>query len=215
MAEIKLKLAPRDHIDPLENVDAALTNFRQDHDAATLAAQTELHELTNKVNNLRAECSRSALDWISHDEHLARTDELEREQLEWTKKMAGDEAKLKQLEAELRECKEECAMWEEVDVDEEVDFSGDALALRFFRNLGFVPSYNSQQQQQTQTQLTATSKRKSATGVPLAQAATFDRLLVRSESTGRASMFDVTVEGREAKGWSEKDLTDQLWRAAT
>lgn len=83
-------------------------------------------ELTNKISNLRAECSRSALDWISHDEHLARTHELEREQLEWTKKLAGDEAKLKQLEAELRDCKEECAMWEEVDVDEEVDFSGDA-----------------------------------------------------------------------------------------
>ncbi|CAD6885014.1 unnamed protein product [Tilletia caries] len=139
--EIKQGFSPREHVDRLENVDAVITNFRKEQDQQEESAVAELRDLTNKLTNLKAECSRSHLDWIPHDEHVARIHELEREQAEWGKKLFADEGKLRQVEEELREAKEEVAMWEGVQVEDEVEFTGDALALRFFRFLGFVPSY--------------------------------------------------------------------------
>ncbi|KAE8244478.1 hypothetical protein A4X13_0g6571 [Tilletia indica] len=212
LAEVKQRISPRDHIDRLENVDAAITNYRKDQDQEAFDANSELRDLTNKLTNLRAECSRSHLDWIPHDEHVARIHELEREQAEWSKKLGSDEAKLRQVEEELREAKEQCAMWEAVQVEDEVEFTGDALALRFFRNLGFVPSY-ALDPTQTKPNKSASKNAKASTA-PGSASSSFNCILVRSESTGRATLFDVSAEGRKRKGWAESELSEALWQAA-
>ncbi|KAK0538825.1 hypothetical protein OC834_000277 [Tilletia horrida] len=222
LAEVKQKFTEQDHIRRLEIVDQAISSFRKTQDDEEVVVQTELRELTNKIASLRAECSRSALDWIAHEEHVERVHALEREQAEWGKKIEADEAKLRGIEAELRSAKEECAEWEAVSVEEEVEFSGDALALRFFRNLGFVPSYDPAKLKAAAAAaaISTASKRNgsrasaAAAAAAAGNAAAFDRVLVRSESTGRATMFDVSAQGRARKGLDEREMAAQLWAAA-
>jgi len=218
LAEVKGKVEARDERERLENIDAAISRFRQEQDEDAVAADDELRELTAKIADLRAECSRAALDWIDHPTHVERVHALEREQAEWGKKIEADEARLRAVEAEVRKAKEECAEWEEVVVEDEVEFSGDALALRFFRNLGFVPSYahDISKLKKTPAAAAVSSKKnnRQSTTAPTSPVSTFDRVLVRSESTGRAVMLDVSAQGRAIKGWNDRDMAAQLWTAA-
>lgn len=95
---------------------------------------------------------------------------------------------------ELKRLQEEL---EEVDVEDETEMDRDALCLRIFRGLGFLPSKNSAEDKEAEI-----------------KAEDWTSILVRSDTRNTAIQFDIQTAHLKHNEISPLILADQLWKAA-
>ncbi|PWN50933.1 Spc24-domain-containing protein [Violaceomyces palustris] len=198
-------LDPRNELERLRKIDQTIKEADARRRKETEEMEARIIALHQSLQELQRASSRQSADWKSSKSHVETMAKLDNQNFDLAKRLNEDESKLSALQTELNELKGEYEEVEGADVEDEVQMDKDAIALRLFRSLGFLPS-------QDPTPPSSTSD-----GNPIKTSndlLNYTTILVRSDKRNAALPFEVTDEKISQLGISPFVLADQLWKAS-
>ncbi|KAN0066061.1 hypothetical protein ACQY0O_000154 [Thecaphora frezii] len=186
-------LQPHEELTTLSHIESLISETSSRRAHLTSEMRHKVSALEASLEELRRNSTRAATDWRSLHSHREVMAKLDNQKFDLAKSINEQEAKLSALQAELMEVKRLYDEVQEEDVEKEGELDRDALCLKIFRGLGFLPSRD-----------TSTSDGSSE----------FTSILVRSDHRNAALPFDVAESTLKHAGISPYILANQLWKAA-
>lgn len=194
-------LSPSTELDHLRLIEKTIRETQTRRRKEEEENRAKIHALTAALNDLKKQSTRQAADWRSLAQHAETIEKLDNRNFDLAKKINEQEGLLSNMQSEMLELRRMQEELEEVDVEDETEMDRDALCLRIFRGLGFLPSKAN----------TATDAKESQSH---AQSQEWSTLLVRSDTRNTAIQFDISTSHLKTNEISPLILADQLWKAA-
>ncbi|SPO43014.1 uncharacterized protein PSANT_00698 [Moesziomyces antarcticus] len=183
-------LQPHEELDQLRAIEKTIRETQSRRRREDEEMRAKMHALDSALSDLRKQSTRQAADWRSLAQHAETIEKLDNKNFDLAKKINEQESLLSSLQTELLELKRAAEELEEIDVEDESEMDKDALRLRIFRGLGFLPSKSTDASDEWST------------------------LLVRSDTRNSAIHFDIHTAHLKQNEISPLVLADQLWKAA-
>lgn len=187
-------LQPSSELDHLRNIEKTIRETQLRRRRLNEESLAKIHALETSLSDLKKTSTRQAAEWRSLSQHAETIEKLDNRNFDLAKKINEQESTLSSMQTEIAHLRRLQEDLEEVDVEEEVDMDKDALCLRIFRGLGFLPS--------------------KADGKNDQQEDEWSSILVRSDTRNTAIQFDVQVAHLKQNEISPLVLADQMWKAA-
>lgn len=185
-------LSPTSELDHLRSIEKTIRETQMRRRKETEEHTAKIHALQSALSDLRKQSTRQAAEWRSLASHAETIEKLDNRNFDLAKKINEQESVLSNMQNEVMELKRTCDELEEVDIEDETEMDRDALCLRIFRSLGFLPSKSS----------TANNDDE------------WSSILVRSDTRNTAIQFDIQTSHLKQNEISPLILADQLWKAA-
>ncbi|SJX60245.1 uncharacterized protein SRS1_11559 [Sporisorium reilianum f. sp. reilianum] len=182
-------LSPTSELDHLRSIEKTIRETQSRRKKEEEENRAKIHALQSALSDLRKQSTRQAAEWRSLAQHAETIEKLDNRNFDLAKKINEQESVLSSMQNQVVELKRMSEALEEVDVEDETEMDRDALCLRIFRSLGFLPS-------------------KSATHDE------WSSILVRSDTRNTAIQFDIATQHLKQNEISPLILADQLWKAA-
>ncbi|GAC96793.1 hypothetical protein PHSY_004377 [Pseudozyma hubeiensis SY62] len=184
-------LSPTSELDHLRSIEKTIRETQIRRRKETEEHTAKIHALQSALADLRKQSTRQAAEWRSLASHAETIEKLDNRNFDLAKKINEQESVLSGMQNQVIELKRLSEELEEVDVEDETEMDRDALCLRIFRSLGFLPS---------KTQDSASAE--------------WSSILVRSDTRNTAIQFDIATSHLKQNEISPLILADQLWKAA-
>ncbi|SPO19856.1 uncharacterized protein UTRI_00253_B [Ustilago trichophora] len=188
-------LSPTSELDHLRSIEKTIRETQTRRKREEEENRAKIHALQTSLNDLRKQSTRQAADWRSLAQHAETIEKLDNRNFDLAKKINEQEGVLSGMQSEMVELKRLAEELEEVDVEDEAEMDRDALCLRIFRGLGFLPS-------------------KSTDASSASQAEDWSSILVRSDTRNTAIQFDIQTAHLKQNEISPLILADQMWKAS-
>ncbi|KAJ1031878.1 hypothetical protein NDA13_002264 [Ustilago tritici] len=188
-------LQPSTELDTLRSIELTIRETQLRRQKVEEETRAKIHALATSLSDLRKQSTRQAADWRSLAQHAETIEKLDNKNFNLAKKINEQESQLSAMQTEVQELKRMQEELEQVDVEDEVELDKDALCLRIFRGLGFLPSKTSTNEETTTTD-------------------EWSSIMVRSDTRNTAIQFDIHTAHLKQNEISPLILADQLWKAA-
>ncbi|EST09836.1 Kinetochore-Ndc80 subunit Spc24 [Kalmanozyma brasiliensis GHG001] len=184
-------LSPTSELDHLRSIEKTLRETQSRRKREDEENRAKIHALQTSLLDLRKQSTRQAAEWRSLAQHAETIEKLDNRNFDLAKKINEQESVLSTMQNEVLELKRVCDELDEVDVEDETEMDRDALCLRIFRSLGFLPSKGKEETDDE-----------------------WNSILVRSDTRNTAIQFDIATLHLKQNEISPLILADQLWKAA-
>ncbi|TKY90413.1 hypothetical protein EX895_000411 [Sporisorium graminicola] len=183
-------LSPTSELDHLRSIEKTIRETQSRRKKEEEENRAKIHALQSALSDLRKQSTRQAAEWRSLAQHAETIEKLDNRNFDLAKKINEQESVLSSMQNQVVELKHMSEALEEVDIEDETEMDRDALCLRIFRSLGFLPSKSSPTTDE------------------------WSSILVRSDTRNTAIQFDIATAHLKQNEISPLILADQLWKAA-
>ncbi|EPQ32269.1 uncharacterized protein PFL1_00466 [Pseudozyma flocculosa PF-1] len=184
-------LQPHEELATLSHIENLISETSTRRAGMASEMSHKISTLQASLDELRKNSTRAATDWRSLHSHREVMAKLDNQKFDLAKSINEQEARLSALQSELLEVKRLHDEVQDEDVETEGELDRDALCLKIFRGLGFLPAKDEMDAD-----------------------AGFTSILVRSDKRNAALPIEVSEPKLKQSGISPFVLANQLWKAA-
>ncbi|PWZ02807.1 Spc24-domain-containing protein [Testicularia cyperi] len=184
-------LSPHEELDKLRQIEKTIRETQTRRRREEEEMKAKIHGLESSLSDLKRQSTRQAADWRTLNSHAEQIEKLDNRNFDLAKKINEQESLLSALQTQVADLKSALEDLELDDVEDQGGMDKDALRLKIFRSLGFLPSKSESD-----------------------PAESWSSILVRSDTRNTAIQFDIHTQHLKDLEISPLILADQLWRAA-